>query len=450
MSEQEYLSPRKLLSYLCDLEDKVPRINNNAYIPLKKNVFTRNSDLQKEAKNMLEYVGLNECIPKCKFDVTPKDVAGFTHNTMSIYEIDITVSENYINNPNACKAILAHEICHKLIFLNGINFVPPIPQYFNEIFTDLCTIYIGFGELILKGYINEGDNTLKMGYLPPDMYRQTFAMVSKTTNVYSPLDLNLHDPVLEDAINIWQTPETAKKQLRESFMNDEREISRLNRDIMLLHQILDQVYHKHGETFRILSSKAERIGIFGSHFKSNSVFKAFSSIYEHLLTGETEKNDKINRSQEEISSLILTLSDEYNIDFGALNYENIKCPNCNKISKTTISDRDTIIKCTSCGIYFRLTNSLINIAVLRKIRNKVINDRNRDFILLKEKEENLNKRISTINDREKEISNELNEAYRKGINKASKDANKNYQEILNKLPKWLKLLIFKRLPSNII
>lgn len=110
-----YLSPRKILSYLKDLENKVPVINRYAYQATYQSDFKNNTDLEKEAKSILSYVGLTECVPTCRFDKTEDNVAGYTTNNYSIYNIQITVNEKYKYNSTACRAILAHEICHKVV-----------------------------------------------------------------------------------------------------------------------------------------------------------------------------------------------------------------------------------------------------------------------------------------------------------------------------------------------
>lgn len=451
--EPIYLSPRKILSYLKDLETKVPIINDGCYLPNYQNSFTTNTDLEEEAKSILNFVGLTECKPKCRFDKTDNGVAGFTKNNHSIYEIEITVNEDYRKNPKACSAILVHEICHKVIFLNGIDFKYPVPQEYNEIYTDLCTIYIGLGKVVLDGYIDTNTKCLKMGYLKVDMYRQTYNIIAKTTNKYTILkgQEDINDPLLEEALTIWGTPEDVKSTLKKSFLKNEYSLAEVNRNILLLKQILNQVYIMHGNIFRKLSNEATELGIFGQILK-NKPITLFSNIYESLF--DHSEFEKFSLAQREIYNLILAITDEYkDISIGALSYNELVCPNCGYTSKTNIEDRDTIVKCPSCSIYFRFCNTHLNITQMRMQRNKIIAKKNEEAKKLKDAQAKLEREINDFEEKKRLHLLELQKQYQKGIKEgicqANKQNNRKYKYLISQLPKWLKLLIGKKLPSDL-
>lgn len=452
-----YLSPRKILSYLKNLEDKVPVINRHAYQITSKSEFKNNADLDEEAQSILKYVGLTECVPTCKFDKTEDNVAGYTINDYSIYHIPITVSEKYRYNSVACRAILAHEICHKVIYLNGINFTGP--QEINEIYTDLCTIYIGLGKLVLQGYIDSKTNELKMGYLKLDMYRQTFTIVALTTKMYGSIDQNqlalLNEVYLEEAISQWDSIDILKKKLKDTFFNEEEALSIVNRNILILKQILDIVFTKHGEIFRKKSKEAETLGLFGE-LNEKKPLALFSMLYESLF--DHTESEKFSTAQKEISNLILALTDEYkDIAFGSLSYSKLKCPNCGCESTTNIEDRDTIIKCPSCRIYFRFCNTHLNITSMRQIRAREISEKEKEIIAIEEAKQKNEKDKKTLADRyatlEIELSGEYQKGYQQGWNaglaQTTKSMNQQYTATIDKLPKWLKFLIGNRLPKEI-
>lgn len=450
-----YLSPRKILSYLRDLENKVPVLNHSAYKTTSQNSFQSNADLEREAKSILNYVGLKDCIPTCKFDKVEDNIAGYTVNNYSIYNIPIRVNEKYKCNPIACKAILAHEICHKVIFLNGINFTSPVPQEYNEIFTDLCTIYIGLGQLVLDGYIDKNTKDLKMGYLKVDMYRQTFYIVALTTKLYGDnkpnLINNINDIYLEDAISLWDTPDALKKRLKEAFSNEEKALSIVNRNILLLKQILDKVYTTHGEIFRKKSKEADLVGLF-DELNEKKPLALFSMLYETLF--DHTESEKFSIAQIGISNLILSLTDEYkDISLGSLSYSKLKCPNCGFESTTNIEDRDAIIKCPSCKVYFRFCNSHLNITSMRQIRDRQIAEKEREINeikLAKKKNEEERERLEA---KTASLSNEVQNAYNRGRNvgiaEVTKLKNQKYTNLIANLPAWLKFLMGKRLPKEI-
>jgi len=440
--DQIYLSPRTILSYLKDLETKVPSIHDAAYLPKDSNKFLSNDDLNREAKSILEYVGLTQCVPSCRFDETPDKTAGYTVNNSSPYEIPITVNKRNAGSPKRCRAVLAHEICHKVIYLNGINFVSPAPASFNEIFTDLCTIYIGLGNLILDGYFNTDTQELQMGYLEGDMYRQTFDIVAKTTGKYQSTGAskNWDDIFLEEALALWTKPEEVKQTLRDAFAKNEEGISIVNRNIQALQQILDQIYTIHGEIFRRLSKDAEKTGIFSGELSKKKI-TLFSQIYETLF--DHSEKEKFSIAQQEIYNLILFLTDEYDkIDLGSLSYDTLKCPNCGFTKHTGIEDRDSTVKCPSCGIYFRFCNSRLNITSMRRERDKVEQQR-------KKKARELDDKEAWLKDLESRLSDEMARSYKKGIEEGRKAKKKAYADLKASLPSWLRFLIGKRLPDEI-
>lgn len=439
-----YLSPRQILSYLKDLEAKVPVSNPVAYVPTDQNCFASEKDLDREAKHILEYVGLPHCVPACKFQRIDGNYAGYTVNDRSVHAIPITVNEEYRNNISACRAILAHEICHKVIYLHGIDFQKPAPQEYNEIFTDLCTIYVGLGELVLAGYIDAGTRVLKMGYLKADMYRQAFNIVAKATGRYGYKgDTDMNDPLLEEALAIWTTPGKMREALQKNFLKNEEAIAEVNRNILLLRQILDQVYTRHGDMLRKLSDDSVALGVFGGK-SVEKPFALFSGIYEGLV-GNGGKA-VFSPAQTDIFNLILSLTSEYkDIDIGALDYTMLRCPACGRTSKTNIFDRDTIVKCPSCGLYFRFCNSLLNITRMRQMHAEVMAGKQREKDAIdKGKSEIARDRLKL--DVQRKADERYKEQYRE---QCREQYRQKYRNVVDSIPRWLKLLIGKRLPEEL-
>lgn len=459
--EQLNLTPRTILAYLRTLEGKVPVVNRTAYkITDWDNNFRSNSDLEREAKQMLEYVGLDQCIPTCTFDNVPDNNAGYTINDYSVTGVPIWVDNRYKGNPVACRAILAHEICHKVDFLNKVESPPPLGLKDNEIYADLCTMYIGLGNLVLNGYFDKKTGELKMGYLTPVTYAKTFSIVARATGMYTP-DKNFPqfcDPLLEDAMEIWGAEDKLRRVLKDSFSDDEKALAEVNRNIIMLQQILDQVYTKHGDIFRRRSNEAVRLGIFGDRL-AKKPFTLFAAVYETLFD-HSEKH-RFSYAQTEISNLILALTDEYkDIDLGALSYATLKCPNCGWTSKTSIEDRDAVVRCNSCGIYFQFCNSRLNITGMRKLRKEHIDekkkaeqavaDENRRVAqTLEADRQRLEKLKQEVNDRENGLNNEMRGYFQRGKQQGINESNKKYRTLVESLPKWVRWLISDYFPEEL-
>ncbi len=426
-AQKIYLSPLNILSYLCDLEKKIPNRTPQEYVS-NATCFQSDNDLNVEAKKMLEFVGLKRCEPNCTFETTHENIAGTTLNNNSLQSINISVSTTYVGNTKACLAILAHEICHKLIYLNGIDF-PSLPIY-TEIFTDLCTIYVGFGKLVVDGYItkskdndkNGGEITHFLGYLKYDMYLHALYIVYLCRGGYKNIpEIYIDDDqLLQDAVYKWKSIPNVRDYLRSRFMAEEKALSEVLRNMLLIPQIFEQVFTKHKSAFIEKSDVHKTLGTFSGDENYRSLQK-FKAIYESIIK-ETALIE-CNEVSQSLDNLILTLTDKYeDIDLSALNYEKFKCPCCGKITSINgIIDRDTIIKCKSCGVYFRFCNSYLNITKLRQERQRQ-----------KEREEARQK-----------------ENYRKAFNDGYFKTNDKYKKIIENLPWWVKLFAGSRFPKNL-
>lgn len=452
MEDSIYLTPRQILAYLCDLESKVPQRNTRPYEAKGNWKFDSDRGLEREAESILSHVGLDKCTPKCSFAKTPDGVAGMTQNTPSPFEITITVSDKFRGKATACRAILAHEICHKVIFMNGIDYKYPAPEALNEIFVDLCTIYIGLGKTVLDGYIDEDTDTLKMGYLKPDMYRQAFKIMQNATGLYDNAGLVcISDPLLEDAIDKWQHTQNPREALKQAFMKEEAAVAKVNRDIILLRQMLRQVYMEHGKALRDLSETYSSFGLFDDTI-AGCPLRRFKALYETLF--ERADNTRVDKIRESINRLLLDLADEYaKGDFDALDYTEVLCPNCGNKSHFNAVGRETIIKCPSCGTHFCINQNALNIPALRLRKAKEAEAKAKEVEEIRRQRQDIEaerQRLKNLAARQRlEVSEMREKAFDEGQDAAIKKARERYRYYIDRLPRWLRLLIGNRLPKEI-
>ena len=149
MTQPIQLITKEIISYLCHIEQKAPRkqfalyetkhwIQPDTAIPL--------ATVNDEAKNMLDFVGLHNYQTDIRFDVLNDNVGGnISLNNTKELVVHIRISSTYRNNWKATLAVLAHEICHKFLMVNGLYC--SIDVNVNETYVDLATMYVGFGEL---------------------------------------------------------------------------------------------------------------------------------------------------------------------------------------------------------------------------------------------------------------------------------------------------------------
>ena len=84
--------------------------------------------------------------------------------------VKITVNPSFFHNMPAARAILCHEICHYVLFANGIRQSPTLE---NERLTDTAIFVFGLGDIFLEGYQrseSEYRTGHRLGYLNDEEY----------------------------------------------------------------------------------------------------------------------------------------------------------------------------------------------------------------------------------------------------------------------------------------
>ena len=118
------LSPQKILSYFKDFERRLPRLKSYSYSPLVTQLPLTDESLNAEVRNMCAYLGMAGLIPECRFIRISDDKGGYIE--LGAQTIKISVSESLKNNVKAVLATLAHEVCHKYLFIHIISSLPRI------------------------------------------------------------------------------------------------------------------------------------------------------------------------------------------------------------------------------------------------------------------------------------------------------------------------------------
>jgi len=141
-------------------------------------------EIQAAARGIAEFIGLHDFT----FIIAPvkqeEHVGGHVELRYGEKEVFVEVSDDTLRFESSLLATLAHEITHKYLHVNGVYYGYDI--YENEILTDIATVFLGLGKLMLNGcecqdvyekYVIEGKakvaETLKVGYLN----RSQFAFV---------------------------------------------------------------------------------------------------------------------------------------------------------------------------------------------------------------------------------------------------------------------------------
>jgi len=174
------------------------RLGSNAnflfYQPVE---FNKNDiiSLQKLAKHMANFVGLSKLVFTITIATQKKNTAG--HIESSGDDVFIEIDPNVIKSKDAILCVLAHEISHEILSRNniqdGLNAIPEIRRYENEVLTDITAIYMGFGKQVLNGckiVINTANSHYQAGY--GYISREQFAFIYLIISNMRKIDKNVY------------------------------------------------------------------------------------------------------------------------------------------------------------------------------------------------------------------------------------------------------------------
>lgn len=422
MKAQEiYLTPKKILSYLVDFEKRLPKREYKEYVPtIVTTSHITNEMLNKEARLMLDFVGLKSCTPDCRFCTTGTATAGSINlNSEPIARINI--SEEFKENHKAVIATLAHEICHKLLYTYAIHF--PSATNVNEVYTDLCTIYIGFGKLVIDGCITKSNTaTHYLGYLDIYVYKNTYSIV-KAVNGIDTNPNEEYDYFLQNATELWQSKKNTREIFIESFKKLESEYALFQRNTAVLNSIISQIQKKINNNLNYYNELFfGNSNMFNKNNEPLLPFSIFSIIYNVASTFEEDEETELRKPNEIIENLIVKLIDSnIGIDTSTLQTSSFCCPFCGKgFDSNKHKGTTTILRCSGCKKHFYLNSNDFNIVGKRR--------------QIKEHEQ------QTIDGMIKNtVARIQNEAYNQGVLYTVGEFNRK----LNTLPFWLRWIVNK-------
>ena len=353
MAQERYLSPKEILSYLCDLENKLPKRDFKIYVPSHNHTIgeVTANELNNACQQMLDFVGMGGYKANARFAKLPDGTAGITtpgHKPDG--KISIDVSDSMTSNWKAVLATLAHEICHHVIH---DNFIRPNIPWMTETFTDLCTIYIGFGQLILDGYkTRDAKGKHVLGYLDWNTYEVTNHMVCVVCGGVSSKNTGGEDCDIfaDEVLKIWET-ETDKSSILKKelirqlspFTDTLSKIEYFENLLSIYRGCLKPEIEKQSKLFQDNRAVMENC--------QNNKLAAFNIVYNiycNSLNAPTQINDSV------LESALYNLYIDVKKQYGRVVFEReFVCPCCGKRYKLKGSNvGKKIIKCLKCNTHF--------------------------------------------------------------------------------------------------
>lgn len=350
------LSQERIILLLHDIEKKLPYREYKTYsTPIITNDAIPLIALNGEAKKMMNFVGLSEFEPNCEWaDLSEGTAGNIQLNGSRSGSIKIQISKNYQSNGKATLAILAHEICHKLLEYYGLYYATDALTELNEIYTELTTIFIGFGQVILSGYSTfKGDINYSLGYLEYINYSTVLQIVEAlyTSKIIT-------SPLLggeENIINKWLTIDSKRQQYLDGFISEEKDATECLKSLSMLQEAIEILKE---DLYSQQLELHQKYFIDNEAPKDNEDYKPIHQFYmaNPWLWSAKDLTNQIRLSN--ISEIAKSFLVYLRQSLPQLSIEKAKpfiffCPKCGRKNESdSCTGKQTIVKCPQCATRF--------------------------------------------------------------------------------------------------
>ena len=379
------LTEGEILRRFSVMEAKFPRREGKNYFPsldFYLNYFdNKEESIRQEADRMIEFVGLGTYRSNVKF-LKLEGVAGnILLNSDMVAQI--TIDEDIANNIDAVMATLAHEICHKVLFKYGIYFKTFMKEE-NEVYADLATFYIGFGDLTMKGY-KVGNNLA--GYLSPDTYAMAYVLM---TVINQKVDYNINGLPQHARAEIDKAKrkcgliktnfrELCKDNYNQMYSETFSEIRKMYEYYDLLLAALPGIQNSVSFLTKGISDAFYNYDIKDLEWHKFSIaFNAF------IFTRPNDDNIiLLQKLQDHFSSAFFSIYRVLNIDnnLSILNKIERHCPNCGSTINKELEPREYHLVCPKCKTHFVIDGDLGRILTEVRELDQKYNKKECDAIL---------------------------------------------------------------------
>lgn len=369
--DQYYLTDADIISKFLQIENHIGKCCGKFYVPTPYFNSFDEIGIQSEASNMMKFVGLENYLPVITYSNTSKNTGGNIELDNS-HNVFIDINKDFKGDSEKVLAILAHEICHKVLYIHHLYY--PNIEVENEILTDLATVFVGFGKLSLNGCYSkhtstqteyrDGTNvdvtttyTNRIGYLSINQFALAYNIVFTLCYDNS---LNKLEGLNNYAINAVNTnpffydkPFTFKGiiQYLKEVQTPEADITN---SIVIIQNILDKL--KEQIKSQHIKYNNELVLPFNSGDDNsliNNQFKVASALINNV-----SNNNEYDKENIIFRNFIYELNQLKRIDYSCL--LNIECPCCGYKSNNKLQEnRVSYVKCPKCGYYFLWNGEII-------------------------------------------------------------------------------------------
>mgnify|MGYP001635001124 CR=1 FL=1 len=436
-----YITPKQILSYLKDFEEKLPLPQKDYFVSTLTTKPLTIAALNNEVNKMAEFIGLNGFTANCKWGKLPKGIGGqICLDGRRSGTLDIEINAEYQNELEVTRATLAHELCHKYLQCHGIYY--PTLTEINETYTDLCTMYVGFGNIIIQGYSTD---RWKSGYLQFPIYKRMHNLVRAIIwgEIMAITD-DYGEPFLTHTLRTWFNHPDKKLLARKIYKHAFREFSDYQRNVEIFKQLLSMLEEEPLRLAEQVDEKMYQPEWFDADGELKQKVACFISVYEGIVIKEKYKDTSIHTMNRHLQHVIAFLVDAIGRNKFPTNRINrlyFECPYCrHRALASKIANSETIVKCPNCKKRFAVNGEELDLLPARNDISKF-----KDELAMPQRkayEEGLKREKKSYEDakqRDKAAS------YSEGFKAGQESKNKELQKKIASLPWWIKMLIGKRL-----
>ena len=363
------LSDKEIFDKLSLLDKVLKKESHKIYNPSFMFNSTDAVSVNKEARKMMDFVGLANYTAVITYSKTGINEGGNIEldNSKEVY---IDISSDLLDDRNRVLAVMAHEICHKVLFVNGIYYSSPIPQIENEKLTDLATIYVGFDGLTLDGCynmyttdsMNQGHmttttHTVETGYLTLDTFARAHVIVCARYGV-SPITGGMNayalDAVSAAQNNSYKRPSIQElKDLQKHIQENGAEQMNL---LLIIEDAIDKmkkdVINSHINFYDELFAPID--------YTNNTIKDQFQIIEAFSKYRYYHPGYIANKRKEYLRKMIVLLKECIETNYTVL--LDIKCPHCGYMKKNALKENKSVyLRCPNCGYYFLWNANIIEL-----------------------------------------------------------------------------------------
>ena len=341
------LSKQQVVNILADFEERLPN-NGISFFTPSANFNPRDTlSINMEASRMNAFLNMEGYTPLVGYDdLSAKGAAGqIDINNPQDEAYEITMNRNSLYNYGNVLRILAHEVCHKFLAIRGMQYKGVMHDH-DEIMTELCTIYMGFGLILLNNY-NE-----QTGYLNLEDFCHAFCVVYRSRGMSDEEIKRIVPEGSKTLVNrilkeMTELQNESMKDLVISCQFSDYNFRRRIRILQLLLENMPEIKQKHNQQDGMFRDRQAQLTD-GKHPIQEMLLR--ETIVQNSLS-----DSRLDKCCDEMDNLIGFLCSTMKVDVDKVSEgitQMITCPSCGfATDKITVNTLKTL-KCPKCHHYF--------------------------------------------------------------------------------------------------